>query len=380
MNVLLLEPCWENFGGFFRANNIARALSARGITTTLIIPQIKGIIKNFIEYNNLLTVKKIKNKKHSLFDRLYRLSYIVNDIKKNKYDIIHIFSIVHPEIMAIFLLLKFTGRKIFLDWDDYWQDSPTYRFGGLFTRWYIAFAENWISRLTNNVTVTSEFLSKKANRLHIRRILKIINGVDPLQFRNYTHEKALSYLGYDRNKKYILSFGNTYEYERGSLLIRTYDELCKRNNSIKLISNFDFRNLINKEKLILNEKILNNIIFTDLIPPEKLGLYAAVSECIVFLTGNTDNEKACFPVRIGSYLNSGKVIATNETDTEWHRVLEKFNCILIGKNPEELAVRINEFIGDKDLKEKMEENVKVAKMELSWDKLIEKLIQFYNSC
>lgn len=379
MKILLVEPCWENFGGYFRAIGIAKNLAKRLIETTLIIPQTKGILSSTLEENSFLKIKKVKNKKQSFIDRLYRFLFIARDIRKNDYDVVHVFTIVHPEMILVLFFCKIIGQKVILDWDDYWQDCPIYRYGGWPVRAYIKFTEEFISRFVKFMTVTSAFLFAQAEKVGIKNIVKIVNGVDKNQFQVCSYEEAIAKLGYDKNRKYLITFGNTYENERTYLVLKTFERVWQRDKSIYLLVNLDLKEIAARQNKLseFDEQLFNNIIVTGFIPPKDLGIYLAASKCVIFLTDNTPNELACFPIRVGSYLNGEKVIATTETNSEWCNTLKLFNCALIGKDVDDLANKILDFVNNEKLQKDMEGRVKIAKNELSWDNITASLVDFY---
>ena len=93
--------------------------------------------------------------------------------------------------------------------------------------------------------------------------------------------------------------------------------------------------------------------------------------------GNSPGEKACFPVRIGTYLNGERVIATNKTETELYNVLSAYDCAIIGDNAKDLAQKIIHFFDNQQERKRLEKNLLKAKKELSWDRLTDQLIKFY---
>ena len=382
MKVLLAEPCWENFGGYFRAISMAKSLARKGIEVDLVIPQVKGIAESeecIIEPN--LRLIKATNLNYNLRDRLRRYGFMKKLIKKNNYDIVHTFTIVQPEMVLLLAYCALTRRKRVLDWDDYWQDSPMYKNSGWLTKIYITIAERWVSRLSRHMTVTSDFLSQKTREIGIKNIVKIINGVDPSQFKVWKRSDAMKQLKLDSQLSYLLTFGNSFFHERSYLILKTFGEVLKQNPNVRLISNLDFRELFNDYPKLkkLDKKIYDNVVVVGFIPPERLGLYIAVSECIIFLSGDEDFEKACFPIRVGSYINGEKAIASNYNDTEWSRTVRRYGCAIIGKNPHELSQKIVAYLQDNKAQQRLEDQVKKAKIELSWASLADKLIEFYKT-
>lgn len=385
MKILFVQPCYENFGGYFRALGMAKALSKKNIKVDLLCP-------NKDKFS--LPVKKTLLRKHLTRYELPRweINFFISGrivrglisaifVLFGNYDIIHTFSTIQPESIIPFFVAKLLGKKVIFDWDDYWQDSPLYHNSSDLVKKYISLLENTIPRYSKHMTVTSEFLSQKAKSLGSGNVLKIINGIDLDQFSPIKKDLARKHLKIFSNEKIIFSFGNTYEGDRAYLLFKTFQEILKRDKTIKFYFKFDPKDFL-KEKRIrkeINPEIFNNIIVTGYISDRELPYYIGACDLILFLTGETDNEKACFPIRIGSYLNGEKIIATCIVDTEAYNSLAKYDCIVNGKDPMDLAKKITDFFVNPQIKKNLSKNVLWAKSELNWDKITNNLVNYYET-
>lgn len=385
MKILFVEPCYENFGGYFRAVGLAKALANRKIQVDLLCPskdrfffliKRKTLRKNLVrhelprwEINFLVNGRLVRGIITSLF------------VVFGDYDIIHTFASIQIEAVIPFFVAKVLRKKVIFDWDDYWQDSPLFHRSNKLIKKYLSFLENGIPKYARQMTVTSSFLEKEAKKLGSKKVLKIINGVDLEQFIPVKKTKARKRLKIHSKKRIILSFGNTYEGERAYLLLKTFEEILKLDGSIKLYFNLNPA-VYWKEKIIkenINKDILKNIIVTGFIDLNKIKgrSYLGATDTLLFLMGNSPGEKACFPVRIGTYLNGEKVIATNRVDTQVYETLLALNCAIIGDSPADLAKKIIDFLGDKRKRKSLEKNVLKAKKKLSWNNLVVSLIDFY---
>lgn len=384
MKILFIHPCYENFGGYFRAAGLAKALAKKGIKVDLVCPHkncFSFLIKKRILVKNLTRYELPRLELNFFFNgRILRGVLSSFFVLFGNYDLVHPFATTQIETVIPFFVAKILGKKVVFDWDDFWQDSLFFHQTNILIKKYIALLENNVPKYSKFMTVTSDFLCDKAKVLGAKKVLKIINGVDLKQFKTHSFEEAIAKLKFNPRDKYLLSFGNTYENKRAYLLLKTFEEVNKRDRSIKLISNIDLKKLLQKQNKLgeFKRDIFDNIIVTGFIPPQDLGYYLAISECVIFLTGNSDMEKSCFPIRIGSYLNGEKVIVTTNTNTEWCNTLKKYNCVLLGKNPKDLAQKIITFLKNKCEQKKIENNVRKTKKELSWNILSQKLIEFYN--
>ena len=311
---LLISPCSYRFGGYFRAENIARRLNGK-----LLYPK---------QGNNLL--KRVING-------------VVNSFYVPFYDVIYVFELM-PETLLPALLSRLLGKKVILDIADEWLASPTYQQGNLFIKFLIRSLDRSVSFFPQ-ITVTSDYLLKKYGRG-----TKLINGVDTNEFLPIDRAEARGRLGIGKKEKIVLSFGNTLGKTREWWLNETYRSLQSQDPSIQLI------------------KISG-------LEAWGLALWLAACDLVLFPTGDNPCERACFPIRVGTALNAERVIATDNSPTEFHNTLRPYNCMLTGSVPWTLAIEIVKFFQDPypTFRDTLEKNVLKAKKELDWDKLIKTL-------
>lgn len=359
---------------------MARALAKKGHCVDLLISsrETSFFVK---KENKTLNLSVFKLPRFGFLDngRILRGIMACFFVIFRKYNIVHIFESVQFETNIPLVLCKVLRKKVVLDIGDDWLDSPTYHGSNWAIRRYIRFCDLKLPAKFNFLTVTSEFLKNKYNSLGKKNILKIVNGVDLSQFKSMSKEKAREALGIPSKDKIILSFGNTYEGGRAYLLLKTFEHIYNLDNSIKLYFNMDPNNYLNDSRIKegINRNVFENIKVTGYITKEKLAEYLGASDVILFLTGSRDAEKACFPIRIGTYLNGERVIAIDKTDNEAYNTLARYNCVLSGEGPQAIAKKVIDFFNDELLRHKLEENVVIAKKELSWDNLILELLEFY---
>ena len=327
MRILLISPCHRGFGGWYRAYNISEALKRQGHTTQFIYNK---------KYNSNIVNKilaGIKNCLPVLFD---------------KYDIIHIFELVQPETLFAGLLSLVLRKRIILDIGDEWLDSPQLRLRHPIAFFLITLFYYFGFRHFPKITTTSDYLYFRIKK----SALKLINGVNTREFSPISRTKARRELKIPLDAKLLLSFGNTFEGSRKELLEETYYWIKTFDKSVQLISNRYF-----------NKK--------------KLALYLGACNMMLFPTTDCPNEQACFPIRIGTTLNAGRVIGMLDVDTEACNTLKSYNCLVVGGYPYGLAYKVVEFLNDNEKQVRMENNVLKAKKELDWDNLIKPLEKFY---
>jgi glycosyltransferase involved in cell wall biosynthesis len=387
MKILITEPCYENYGGYFRAFGIAKALSLKGVKVDLLVSTRKKfslkidkriINENLVQYD----LPRIEVN-YFITGRLLRAFLSLYFVVFRKYDLIHTFALVQFESSIPFVAAKLLGKKVVVDWDDYWSGSDELvsihkRFGIIMK--YLRFCEYILQKYADYATATSDFLMEKLKKLGVKSRLKIVNGVNKEQFTPVGRREARDKLCIGEEERVLLTFGHTFYKERTGYLFRTFEEMFRMDGTIKLYCNRDPQKMIGEQASgeKFDERIFDNIVNIGYFPDEKLALYVGAADCVLFVMGETECEQACFPTRIGTFLNGEKVIATNRTDTEACRTLEQYNCALVGETPKELAQKIVDFLGDENQKGELESNVQRAKEDLSWENLTNGLLNFYD--
>lgn len=366
--ILIVQPCYKNFGGFFRSFAMAKALCKKNNNVTLLISARERTHRSIVSFpvTGLRQIELPRN----IFGcngRFIRALLGCWYVLLNRYDLIICCGITQIESMVPLIFTRMLGKNVVLDRDESWQAN--FRDSHLFLRLYVWFCEEVLIKLFDTHIVTSDFLYKHSQRTGAKRIVKIINGVELDQFKKVDKEAARKQLGLNYHDKILLSFGNTYENERAKLLFKTFESILTLNPTIKLLFSQNPSDFLNRYPEI-NKQILKNIIYTGFIDPQQLGLYLGACDIVLFITGNTDNEKACFPIRVGSYLDGERVIATLATDTEWYKTLKQYNCVVAGSDSVDLAGKVVEFLSQREKLSELEDNVRIAKSRLSWSSMV----------
>jgi hypothetical protein len=384
MKVLVIEPCHVNFGGYFRAYNLSLALSKKGIQVDLLVSSNKkfklGIKKTKINENfRQYELPRINlNPRINFTGRVLRgLIGLVFSLKK-RYDIYHVFVPTQFEANIPGSFLKLIGKKVIMDWDDYFCGSSLFDNLKL-TKKYLNFCETRAPKFFENMTVVSDFLKDKAEKRGAKRILKIINGVNQEQFVVHTQKEAREKLKLDRQGKYLLAFGNNYADGRGLLLLNAFAKIYALDPEVKLLFNFDPRKIVKDFHLEgqVSEECFKNIIDVGYIDQKNLGYYLGASDASILLLGDTDDQRAGYPVRVGSYLNGEAPIIVNDTDSEVGNTLKCHKCAIIEKDITDLARKTVEFLNNPALQEELRYNIIEAKKNVSWDNLAVNLVEFY---
>lgn len=382
MKILFIEPCHVNFGGYFRAFNICLNLSKKKIKVDLLCAAEAqyqyGIKKTII--NKYFTQYELPKFYYHFFlnGRILRGVLGIWFGLTGNYDIIHAAVPVQLESNIPAFFLKLFGKKVVMDWDDYWEGSSIYG-GYKIMKDYVAFCEQKAPKFFNHIVVVSEFLKQKAEKRGAQHVLKLINGVNKEQFIPHKKVESRKKLGLSQTGKYLITFGNTYINDRALLLFKVLERIIKAEPNVKLLFNLDPKKIIETEHLEkkINMKILDNIITVGNISQQDQGYYLGAADGVIFIMPDTDAERACFPIRLGSYLNGEAVIILNDINSEASNSLKPYNCAIIEKDLDKLADRTIEFLRKPELQKKYSEQVLKAKEGLSWEKKIDELIAFY---
>ena len=377
MKILFIEPCFINFGGYFRALNICKGLARNGIKVDLLV----GSNQKFFPKIE----KKIIEKNLTLYQlpRLYVNFYINGRILRGiiatffgllkKYDIIHAAMPMQFESNIPAVILKILGKKIVMDWDEIFEDTFPAKFP---LKQYIYFCEYKLPKYFKNYCVTSDALSKLLHQRGAKKIIKVINGTDFSEFNPQNKIQYRQKLNLDPKGKYLFAYGNTFGANRPYKFFKTFEYIVNLDPSIKLLCNFNPQDIYQRDHLEgkINPKIFSNIINLGYISNKE---YLYTANAALFLSGDGLCEQANYPIRIGSYIGSNLVIAINDGNSEASNSLKKEKCCLTSKNLKTLAKKTVEFLNNPKLQEKYHQKLEKAKKHFSVEYLTLDLIKFY---
>lgn len=350
--ILIIEPCHEDYGGFFRAFNICKELSEYFEVDLLISSKNeKSFFIKKKKINRNLTVYHLPRFKINFFFNGRFLRGIIGTIIsfKKKYDYKYFFSIVQFESLIPFLinLIFYSRKKIIIDWDDYWSGLhhtiPFYnKYFGLI-KFYLQFIEYKVQSLTQNASCTSNFLIDELDNIRVKNKIKIINGCNTSDVNLVDKFEAREKLNIKKNQKMLLTFGHTFFKERTENLITFANNLYEIDPSINIYINLDIRKLL-KENSVKNLKISKNFVNVGYLKKDRLDLFLSATDAIVFTVGSTPYEKACFPIRVSKFVLAKKPIIINDADTEASNFLIKNNIAISDKDIKKLSEKANNFI------------------------------------
>lgn len=297
----------------------------------------------------------------------------------NEYDIIHAAVPIQLETNIPALTLKLLGKKVVMDWDDLFYPDTVYAFGPM--NHYVRLCEKYAPKIIENIVVVSSYLNKLSLERGAKRVLTLINGINNKQFELKTREEGLKKYNLDPKKKYFVSFGNTMGAHRMEAFANLYYKIFQLNKSeIRLIMNYDIHPFLNSNKskykkdFDLFYKSITNIGY---IKPDELGYSLAAATATLFATPYEVGEKACFPIRIGSFWQGESVLVTNDNESEHASIIKKTKCGIVERGDDLIASKVKEMLDDDKVYAKYKKNTMLVKKNYAWDVIISDLVDFY---
>jgi glycosyltransferase involved in cell wall biosynthesis len=387
MKILMIEPCYFSTGGYFRAYNNAKSLSERGFLVDLFVSSNKKfefrIKKSKINENFwLYELPRFDLNPHINFTGRVLRGFIglLMSFRK-KYDVVHVCNPTQFESNIPGAILKLLGKRVVMGWDDFFGGSPIFD-NVKFTKKYVHFCETHAPKFFENMVVISDYLGNMAKKLGAKRIVTIINGVsDSARITIHPKNEARKKLNLSNDKKYLFALGNTQSWERTLKLLRIFEEIQRLDSSVMLLCNFDPYKVLEifKKEHEIEKRFQDKIMNVGYIAENNLEYYLSAADAAILIQGEFENERACYPMRVTSYLGAELPIIMNDVDSEIGRILKQHQCAIMDKDEEILARKIVEYLQDENWQKELREKVRAAKKEMSQEKIILNLIDFYKS-
>lgn len=379
LRLLFIEPCPRDFGGYFRAISLARAIAKLGHQVKVVVPaRTWGPLRTHSEVGEGVHLVEHAEISRWPFGKIVRIPLVAAEVLASKADLVHVFCSVHPENLVGLLLACALKKKVLVDWDDFWQDSPAFLDAGSAVRSYVKFAEEFGIQRGLGVTVASAYLANRAKRLRSGPIHRVPNGVWKEQFDLVPRSRARQELEISPDALVVLAFGNTYLQGRGRMLVEAFARLLREKPDAIALSNLPLDALWRADggsgplpPSAARARCIGQI------PQERLGLYLGAADFVVFLSSNCPAERASYPIRIGTYLNGECPIVTNQQETEVGLLVRRFGCGIIAKDPVQAAYAMIKAHQDVPAYQAMADGTRAAKAALDCDLIGQDLLRFY---
>lgn len=301
--ILMLNANPDGVGTFWRCFHIARNLPKYYDVTLTCFPSLR-------RESRRVEVRMGVKIYHVPSWRLLASMHNILSILIQKYDIIHAFAVARFPTGIPALFSKLCGRKLIVDWDDWWTKGGFYKLK--ISDLVHGLLEDGIPRLADAVTVVSDALMKRCFSIGIPRhkIFKVVNGANTDIVKPIPRETARSKLGLPKNNNYLLHMGFSIPEEMKTVL-KALRLVVREIPNTKLI-------FIGKSpdpmlrRFIKNARLDNIIIDVGRIPYEALPIYLGASDILLLPMDEKITEIARFPIRLGDYLAAGRPILASD--------------------------------------------------------------------
>lgn len=370
MKILILNHNQERLGTYWRCFFFAKQLSSLGHNITMICASGKRFdllirTKQINQKFKIITLPRICYHKYFTGQALLRLPLTCLLVLILKYDLLYAFTVAQPQIAIPAIVSKIIRKKtLIIDWDDIWGKGLGLYHGHLINSIFYFFERKTLL-FADKITYVSCLLGKEIKKLGFsHKAKKFPNGADYQNIKPITKTEALKKLHLDKNKKYLLSLGNTYTTSL-NLLITSFQLAAKKVKNLQLI-------LVGAAQAPVN--LSKNIICQGSRPYQEIPYWLSAADILVLPMENNLFEKARFPIRLGDYLCAKKPIISNAVG-EVKYYLKNYHCGLITKsNKKELTQAIIKLSQNPSLGKNMALRARaLAKNELSWITIGQKL-------
>lgn len=382
MKLLILNHNVIGHGGYIRAYNYGRQLSARGHIVSLItISEKKQMRFERIMQDGLEIIKSpdfLWGRLRSGWDPWDTFLRILYTLPK-QYDLVHCVD-SRPVVILPALSSKYKNKTTFIiDWGDWWGRGGTiYERKGnmldlLFAPVETYFEEAFLTK-ANGVTVLTRALEKRALSLGVERnqLIKMNHGADTENLKPIKRPLARNILGLDL-KTPIVGYLGVIMKKDGELLINSFKEVLKHHSDAKLF-------IIGNSNLLPDYSLMesDSIFYTGRISYEKLNLYLAACDVTVLPLLNTIANAGRWPSKVCDYMAAGCPIVTTHVGDMAYLFAGGKKGVLTKDDSQLFAHGIMQVLKDEDLKSELGKKArKYAEEFLDWKILAKKLEKFY---
>lgn len=303
---------------------------------------------------------------------------------KRRVNIVHSFNTASPMVgfstFLIFLIKRFKGIKLIVDWDDWWGKGglTTLNHQGKLQEVVADLLETKIPLLADHVTLHNDLIKERALGCGVKpeKITKIYNGADVDAYKEfyqngYTKELARQELNLPDNK-IILFFGGAVV-TSVPFLLRVVSKIKDHRILLIVVGPIDKSFLRLAEKLKIREKTM----FKGLVNYDTFKKYLFASDILLLPRSNSSLLDRCtFPGRIGDYMLAGRPIVASDVGELSHLFREDQIGLLAKPNEvDDFKKQITTLIKDEKLQiELRKKAMEVGKNKYNWGNLTIKLL------
>jgi glycosyltransferase involved in cell wall biosynthesis len=275
-------------------------------------------------------------------------------------------------LLGAFLAAKLKRKPIIYDSHEYFTEVPEIQNRKWVKKTWLMIEEFLFPKLKTIYTVNQSIANIYKNKYHKK--IGIIRNLSPVWKNN--HYKTRNELGLPENKHILIIQGTGINIDRGAEEI--IEAMQYINNAILLIIGSGQVIPVLKK---MNEdlKLQDKIIFINQIPYEELKHYTKNADLGLSLDKDTNlNYRYSLPNKLFSYIQAQTPILASDLP-EISAIINKYKIgeIIATHNPKTIATTINNIFNDESKIKIWKENLKIAAIDLSWEKEEEKLLAIY---
>lgn len=211
--------------------------------------------------------------------------------------------------------------------------------------------------------------SKLSTKFKVKRKIILHDAVDITNFKKPKFRQHLKNVGY---------LGSFYNGRGIELII----ELAKQNLNLNFYLIGKDKNFTFDRKLTSNIKVLNHVPYAK-VPNLlfNLDILLMPYQKIVQINSKSLNTALyCSPLKMFDYLASGKIIFASNLHVYKHILKHKYNCLLIkNNNLQDWFFSIQKFSKKNSFTSSLSKNALKTSSKYTWDKRVEKIINYYNN-
>jgi len=376
MKVTLVVASQINKGTFFRGFFLSKYLAQRGHDVTLVCSgeSATSYTRQAVEGFTLITLPY--SNRFLTWLPIQVVSGAMSCVQQlvNSSDVVHVFQLAMPSSWFPALFARLTSlaqrRRLFFDWDDLWGDNGILVDQGRAASIVASFLEEGFLSLADGVSVTSEFLSKRAIVAGARKVFYLPNGTEMDSAPKQPKVAARKILG-------ITDLGVILCHVGFADFTNVWNRIKSAYPTVTLI-------VIGQPPRYNMRRITKTndpqVIYTGHIDSSKVKAYLSASDILLLKTNNESSEQARFPIRLGDYLSAERPIVAGDIG-EIGRVMRQSGCGFLsrpGDDPD-FANRIIELIGTPKIWDEMGVKAQQMAERLSWIHLAGELEEMYKS-
>lgn len=292
-------------------------------------------------------------------------AYQALKIRSKIIHIQHWTFVLAPVYWAILCVCKWRGKKILMTVHNVNLHEKGF-IQDLLYKSVFRFANEFIVHTEKNKNQLSLLVNKK---IHV-----IPHGLIEPPISELNKTEARKILKINQDDKVLLCFGNIRAYKGIDDAIKALSLI--KNNSVKLIiAGESWENFSKYHSLIDNFNLQDRVITqVSFIPDEDIEIYFKATDIVLLPYKDFDAQSG-----VGSLvLPFEKPMIVSKTGGLPDLVLDEIARVT-PENPDELAKRILLVLSNKELEEKLIQDSKKLKMDLSWNNIVPNYIEVYNT-